>query len=80
MRWKKREPTPEPRLGDKKIKRVFFWLPTLVDSEWRWLEFATIECTWSRHVYDSHGNWHGYWREVVVDQGEVESTKAKETE
>lgn len=36
MKWQ------HPRVGDRRVVSKFLWLPTTIDNETRWLEYATI--------------------------------------
>ncbi len=43
--------------GETRTRRIFLWLPVITDTEWRWLETATIRETFGR----SRGHSHGWW-------------------
>lgn len=62
MRWK---PKKYNRI-DRKIttRRFFAWIPILLDGEYRWLEFVTVEGFW--WLGKASGRW--YWEsEKFID-------------
>jgi hypothetical protein len=34
--------TLDKHVGEQRVVEKFLWLPTVINSEWRWLEHATI--------------------------------------
>lgn len=55
MKWKVKPLQHGPVYGQERIRRVFLWLPeTCNDGYVRWLEFVTIEETYSEG-YEGHG-------------------------
>jgi hypothetical protein len=58
MRWKEIR-KPWPRFGQKRYREGFLALPKLIGDEWRWLETARWQETYSSYVPGraSHGRW-----------------------
>ena len=76
MRWKDKQPKPDPKPGDTRVVKKFLLLPLTVDGETRWLEWA-----WVKQVYGAVEWWDREWAEpqttcakivVNIDWGRVD--------
>lgn len=55
MKWKVKQPKPEPKIGERKTKRVFLWTPFTQDDERYWLEFVDMECIYFADIFGLTG-------------------------
>ena len=51
MKWKANKTIDKyvhvPKIGDKKVKEIFLWLPFETDGFWYWLETVEMEYTYT---------------------------------
>ena len=58
MRWKNKELKPAPKVGDKRKRFPYAWLPTYVEEYVVWLEWYVVtEEFRTVAVQDDHGVW-----------------------
>ena len=58
MRWKEKPDKPGPQNKDTRIIRHLLLIPRCINDEYRWLEFATIEQSYSGCWFDSDNKLH----------------------
>jgi len=52
-----------PNEYEHRVTRVFLWLPLVLRSKGRWLEFAKI------HQVYTKGDYIGYWKDIEWAEG-----------
>lgn len=64
MKWKLKQ----PKIGDIRLLHKFLFLPIIINSELRWLEWAIIEQQYDFDV-DSGNYWrHLSWIDYPIDK------------
>ena len=61
MKWKMKDPEPDPVEGQKRIQKGFLFFPKCLNREWRWLEKAI----WIERCERKYGSDMGYLDQVL---------------